>query len=283
MSLTTIKNVKINHIRYWAPTKFFIQDLLKNGKDSTEDLNRPLIQNYALIILNQPISNSQRDKILDAVWSNASLRICADGGANRLYECVQGSEKEHRYIPEYICGDLDSLHTEVANYYMSKGAEIEGKSEDQDSTDFEKCIALIDHIEHKNRQKEQLLTPVLKYDVVALGALGGRLDQTISSIHILHKMKDERDIYLVSQDDVAILLDKGKHQIQCDPRFEGPTCGILPIGVSNAILTTNGLKWNLTKTPTSIGTMISTSNQLEKNIVTIETDSPVIWSIELKY
>lgn len=40
---------------------------------------------YALIIVNQPI----RKDILDILWHAASLKLCADGGANRLYAVDQ--------------------------------------------------------------------------------------------------------------------------------------------------------------------------------------------------
>ncbi|WWC72138.1 uncharacterized protein I206_106098 [Kwoniella pini CBS 10737] len=41
---------------------------------------------YSLIIVNQPI----RQDLLAKAWKAASLRLCADGGANRLYDIDQG-------------------------------------------------------------------------------------------------------------------------------------------------------------------------------------------------
>lgn len=38
---------------------------------------------------------------------------------------------------------------------------------------------------------------------------------------------------------------QGHHQIDLDLRFVGPTCGLLPVGVASVVLTTTGLKWNL--------------------------------------
>ena len=82
----------------------------------------------------------------------------------------------------------------------------------------------------------------------------------------------------------------------------GQTCGILPVGIEKAIIRTKGLKWNMgTSTclleytaqnsradradgETSFNGLVSTSNHLlpEEPIVTIQTDQPLLWCIEIK-
>ncbi|KAF0498708.1 thiamine pyrophosphokinase [Gigaspora margarita] len=136
-----------------------------------------------------------------------------------------------------------------------------------------KCIELV-------RRKERESS--VKHEIVALGTFGGRVDQAMSNIHYLYKLKNERRIYLLSDQNMTILLDKGKHQIHCNQAIEGPSCGIIPIGIERAIVTTTGLEWNLTNSSTSFGEMISTSNHLTNDIVMIETDSPILWTVELK-
>ncbi|GBB90504.1 hypothetical protein RclHR1_01750003 [Rhizophagus clarus] len=225
---------------------------------------------YILIILNQPIQYP--NNIFHTLWENAYLRICADGGANQLYDKFEG-----KYIPNYIRGDLDSLRDDVHQFFFLKGTEVQHVSE-QDSTDFMKCIDLISIKEEKEEVENSS-----KYNVLAIGAFGGRFDQTMSNIHYLYKLKDERKIYLLSDKNMTFLLDKGKHNIFCDREIEGPACGILPIGVQRAILTTTGLKWNMTNVTTSFGVMISTSNILINDVITIETDVPVIWTVELQF
>ncbi|CAB4384474.1 unnamed protein product [Rhizophagus irregularis] len=223
---------------------------------------------YILIILNQPIQYS--NDIFHTLWENAYLRICADGGANHLYDEFKGI-----YIPHYIRGDLDSLRDDVRHFFHSQGTVIQLES-GQESTDFMKCIDLIS-IKEEEEEKSS------KYDVLAIGASGGRFDHIMSNIHYLYKLKYERKIYLLSEKNLIFLLDKGKHNILCDREIEGPTCGILPIGVQRAILTTTGLKWNITNVTSSFGVMISTSNILINDVITIETDVPVIWTVELQF
>jgi thiamine pyrophosphokinase len=108
------------------------------------------------------------------------------------------------------------------------------------------------------------------YDVVLLGGVSGRLDQTVHTLSYLHKLrKSGRRMFVVSDENVAWVLDQvgvfflmlfpflgpdcsphtlrvqGKHRISIDHSILGPTCGLLPVGVDSAVLTTTGLRWNL--------------------------------------
>lgn len=47
----------------------------------------------ALLILNQPIPDFA---LLDRLWQNSGFRICADGGANRLYDVFSGHLEKYR-------------------------------------------------------------------------------------------------------------------------------------------------------------------------------------------
>ncbi|RYG69163.1 hypothetical protein EON64_03390 [archaeon] len=69
---------------------------------------------YHLIILNSP---SLPYKLLPRLWSLSSTKICADGGANRLFKGFRDREESNLYIPDSIVGDLDSVENEVVEYY----------------------------------------------------------------------------------------------------------------------------------------------------------------------
>lgn len=47
------------------------------------------------------------------------IRVFADGASNRVYE-----KFHEKYIPNAICGDLDSIKKDVRSFYESKGVEI---------------------------------------------------------------------------------------------------------------------------------------------------------------
>ncbi|KAH8551391.1 thiamine pyrophosphokinase [Umbelopsis sp. PMI_123] len=249
-------------MRQWRPS-----DVLSPAKP---------LRSYALIILNQKLN---RMDVFKKLWSGASYRFCADGGANRLYDAfVDDLELREKYLPHAIHGDLDSLRKDVRDYYQSKKVEI-SQDHDQNSTDFMKCISLL----RKNEENNNKIGINTKYDIVAFPALGGRFDQTIASINQLYFLKDDtnRQTLLVSDENLTILLDKGKHRIECNRQIEGPTCGIMPLG-GPIILTTHGLQWDLTDYPCHFGGMVSTSNLLASDVVEIETDKPVVWTVELK-
>ncbi|KAI8848025.1 thiamine pyrophosphokinase, vitamin B1-binding domain-containing protein [Chytridium lagenaria] len=120
--------------------------------------------------------------------------------------------------------------------------------------------------------------PPPKYEIVVMGALGGRFDQTMSSVNL----------YLVCCDSIVVLLtSEFEHLIECDRSIEGPTCGLIPVGCPVAHMETEGLKWNLDHSmPSKFGGMISTSNAFEVGghegmaVVKVRTDAPVLWSVE---
>ncbi|KAI9012075.1 thiamine pyrophosphokinase, partial [Phycomyces nitens] len=213
---------------------------------------------FCLIQLNQPIVHIH---LFERLWANATIRLCADGGANRVYDAFESlPKKRDQYLPDEIRGDLDSIRPEVRAFYESKGVVVT-RIDDQYSTDFTKCVALM--------KEREVALGMKDLDVVAMSAIGGRFDQTIASINTLYFMKDEknRDYVLVSDENLTILLDKGIHRIQCT-KYDGPTCGVMPIGAP-ATITTQGLEWNLDKTLCFFGGMVSTSNAIVSELVTI--------------
>ena len=106
----------------------------------------------ALIILNTPIVNSGpgKDKLsgaLSILWRKSCYRICADGGANRLYQATVVSDNDdttktttcNEYLPDLITGDLDSLLPHVREYYEDRGVPIV-RVEDQDYHDLDVSV-----------------------------------------------------------------------------------------------------------------------------------------------
>ncbi|KAF7327626.1 TPK-B1-binding domain-containing protein [Mycena kentingensis (nom. inval.)] len=223
----------------------------------------------ALIILNQPFSKA----LFLRLWSSSEWRCCADGGANRLFDTL-GTERA-LYIPHLIKGDFDSLRPDVKAFYATQGVPIIQDS-DQYSTDLMKCVAAIESKEIEENKK---------YDIVLLGGLSGRLDQTIHTLSYLHKLRATRKcVFAVTDDNVGWVLDAGEHRIHVDHAVVGPTCGLLPVGVDATVLSTTGLRWNLSETESSFDGLVSTSNHFvpQENIVWIKTTKPIWWIAELR-
>lgn len=66
-----------------------------------------------LVILN---SDSFNSKLTASMWMKCDIKVCADGGANRLFDSLL-PELRANCIPDYIVGDLDSLRPEVKDFY----------------------------------------------------------------------------------------------------------------------------------------------------------------------
>ena len=146
-------------------------------KEEGSEANQPIIHRYespffpatnscspptppsALVILNTPIkslSDGKLSGVLGKLWEASSYRICADGGANRLYDATvsttsiqqEGEERRRKtdhcsnsndnntFLPDLITGDLDSLRLDVRRYYETRGVSII-RVEDQNFHDLD--------------------------------------------------------------------------------------------------------------------------------------------------
>ncbi|XP_038058379.1 thiamin pyrophosphokinase 1-like [Patiria miniata] len=227
----------------------------------------------ALILLNQPmVALRQQLKVL---WSRSVLKAVADGGSNRLYECMMGNHQS--YIPDLITGDFDSIRPEILLYYKRRGAKII-QTPDQDYTDFTKCLRLVLDTIQCNK---------LSVDtIVVLGAFGQRFDQTLANVNTLYEanVNTKIPVYLLADRSLGCLLRPGKHVIEVNTGLEDSWCGLVPIGNKCRQVTTTGLKWNLDHQPMQFGGLISTSNTYAEGAekVTVQTDQPLFWTMGFK-
>lgn len=227
----------------------------------------------ALIILNQPFSAG----LLKTLWATSEWHSCADGGANRLYDVLGASGDPNllsSLLPDIVKGDLDSLRDDVRLYYTSLNVPVIYDS-DQDSTDLMKCVQVLEEKERLTGQE---------FEIVILGGLSGRLDQTVHTLSYLHKLRKTRKrVFVVTDDNVGWVLNEGEHLIHINHDVLGQTCGLLPVGIDSTTLTTTGLRWNLDNTESSFDGLVSTSNHLVPGQdVTIKTSKPIWWCAELR-
>ena len=163
-------------------------------------------------------------------------------------------------LPHIIIGDFDSIRPEVKDYYEKKGVKI-FHNKDQDTTDLEKCVYYVfetsenlTKYDKKDSPKNVLMQDNCSYTkLIILGAFGGRIDQTLASIHILYKMNSffkekcrENEIILMDDYSLMIFLEAGENIVRCSERYESlEGCGLIPIGEKVETIQTSGFKYNL--------------------------------------
>ncbi|KAE9962717.1 hypothetical protein BLS_010105 [Venturia inaequalis] len=266
-----------------------------------------------LIILNQPIQDFET---LKRIWSHTRYRICADGGANRLYHLLSGSLEKHRleFLPNLIHGDLDSLSPSTSDFYSSKGVTI-SKDEDQYSTDFGKCMKILTNgyppdspyekpnsIPPSSTTTDSPSAAAGYHDIIILSSLAGRVDQGLGLLHELlresrrksHRQEVQNQIqedsrpqpptrlWLLSEQSLSFLLTPGKSTIKSLSSTAGiftENIGILPI-YGAATISTKGLEWDVQDWETEMGGMVSTSNHVLGDEVVVVTDRVVLFTVE---
>ncbi|KAM5354148.1 hypothetical protein ACJ41O_000798 [Fusarium nematophilum] len=233
-------------------------------------------QDFALLILNQPLRNGAN---LRKLWKNSSVRVAADGGANRLHKLSSFHGKYSNL--QLIIGDLDSLTPTVRDFYSSQPSPATVVHDaDQESTDFAKAINWI---------RKEYPSGI---DIVALGGIGGRVDQGLSQLHHLYLFQTDPAyargrVYLLSGSSLTFLLKKGTHHIQVREDGEedvfGKHAGIIPLK-GTAHITTHGFEWDVTDWETEIGGRLSTSNHVLPDVQTVQitTDTDVLFTVALK-
>lgn len=233
---------------------------------------------------------------------SASVRVCADGGGNRLLSTFRTEVYDGRLpLPNAIVGDLDSLSIKARSWYAQRGVEIAFRP-GQYATDLQKSIQWVEDWENEGGNQLRRDLPMGQLELVIFGGLGGRLDQTAHTLHVLWKLtpglaaaggyedpdldienasrkrggqvEKRRRTYVVGDGSLVFLLPPGGHRLFHPRPILGEACGILPFGVQSNVgedpsqrtganVTTRGLEWDVTPdTPQSIGGYLSTSNHV---------------------
>ncbi|GAB4821730.1 hypothetical protein N2152v2_008776 [Parachlorella kessleri] len=226
-----------------------------------------------LILLNRPLP-----LVTLHLWQRAAIRICADGGANRLHDELPSlirdrpaAELRDQFLPDLIAGDLDSIRPSVMEFYQKRGVKLLDLSEDQMTTDLTKNL----HCMQQLREQRQLPEP---FTMVAVGGIGGRLDHVLANLNALYTHRDVR-LVLCGDDNLTRLIPRGRAVIRPGRPLEGPTCGLIPLQ-GPAVGTSSGLRWNLESTKMQVGGLISTSNIMDADEIAVESDSDLVWTVE---
>lgn len=240
------------------------------------DLDEDVVEKTALIILNSPIAEYEYFRRL---YEHASFCVCADGGANRLADLLQSHHAGLDWqqalqvaLPHAIHGDLDSLDEDIGARYEALGVDI-SHDPDQYSTDFGKAVKKV---------AERL--PNVR-DVLVMGSVGGRVDQGIGLLGEFYReqivQQPSLRFWLFSEASVSTILEVGTTDI-ATPLKDGRikrNIGILPL-YGPAVISTQGLEWDVQDWPTEMGGQMSTSNHIVEDRISVITDREVLFTVE---
>ena len=191
-------------------------------------------------MLNNAITNSKTILCLNSTLPDDSKLyegkyiIATDGAANRLHTLG--------IIPNLIIGDFDSIdpaeHKNVTQIH----------SPDQNQSDFQKALS---HI------KEHELGPFIVF-----GVNDGLLDHIICNISLIA----EHDCTFYAPPILGCSISsKGVHNFAA-----GKNSKISIMGLPNAVISSQGLKWELNKTPLDFPAHNSWFNRCLDNTINIE-------------
>ena len=150
-----------------------------------------------------------------------TLSIAADGGA-RVAAALG-------VIPHVVIGDMDSIAPDELAALEAAGADVRRYPAEKDETDLE--LALL-YAAGRGAAR-----------ITVIGALGGRLDQTISNLYLLAlPVLAGCDVRLLAGRQEAWLLGPGDHTIEGAP---GDTISLIPMNGSAQGIHTEGLHYPL--------------------------------------
>jgi thiamine pyrophosphokinase len=188
----------------------------------------------AVIFANGECPNPQ--EAMELVHSD-DLVLAADGGTRHALAAG--------VIPQVVIGDLDSLSPADQACVEAAGSQFVRFSPRKDETDLE--LALL----YAARGGAT--------EIVVLGALGGRLDQTIANVLLLALPELRNiDVRIVAGPQEAFLI-QGEAAIEGQP---GDVVSLIPLGGDAVDVTTDGLEWRLEEDTLHFGLARGVSNVL---------------------
>eukprot|EP01060_Flectonema_neradi_P038560 TRINITY_DN8139_c0_g1_i1.p1 TRINITY_DN8139_c0_g1~~TRINITY_DN8139_c0_g1_i1.p1 ORF type:complete len:229 (+),score=33.62 TRINITY_DN8139_c0_g1_i1:127-813(+) len=193
-------------------------------------------------------------------WNRAKTRLCADGALQRV--------KEYSLCkPTHVVGDFDSISPDLLNEYEIGGGFVK-KIDCQNSTDFQKCLQVIEHD--------------IKYcgDIVVSLGLGGRRDHEHLNLRTAVNTTPS-NIILAGSCSVIHPLRPGLNIINIETPYDSGV-GILPL-LGPTMTTTKGLKWDLNGVELGYhdSLMWTSSNEPISDVVEVTVDRPALWTISL--
>ena len=194
--------------------------------------------------------------LAQAALQAGDLVIAADGGGRHCL--ALGIE------PAVVIGDFDSLTAEELEHFKTQGAEIIPHPKRKNETDLE--LALLYATEHGAKE------------ILVLGALGGRLDMTLSNFLLTahEQLRQQQISFLAGKQRLYPIYQ----QVQVEGQ-SGDVVSLIPIGGDVTGVTTQGLEYSLKNETLHFGATRGISNVLLGNAAEVTIQSGMLLCIVL--
>jgi len=149
------------------------------------------------------------------------------------------------WYPDVLVGDMDSVASNILAELESSDCAVVRHSPRKDETDLE--LALTEAVERGATE------------MIVLGAIGGRVDHTISNVMLLSMpvLIGRRVMILNGDTEIALIRNVGR--VRGCP---GDTVSLIPICGDARGVTTEGLEWQLSEGTLAFGYARGVSNVL---------------------
>lgn len=208
----------------------------------------------AIIFINGLIEDYTK---LAAFVNDDDFLIGADGGTRHCLAIGR--------TPHLVVGDLDSLEPDTLNELSVQGVKIERHPVEKDATDLE--LAIESALRHDADE------------IVLVGTLGGRLDQTLANLLILAQSRWSVPIHLVEGDQMAQIV-RGGETVTLTGSV-GDTVSVLPLCDEVTGITFTGLKYPLDNFTMPFGSTRGISNEIINHPVTIRITTGTLLAVHL--
>ena len=183
--------------------------------------------------------------------------IAANGGTHHCMAL--------RLRPNVVIGDMDSISESVRESLSREGTQFMVHPSDKDETDLELALR---HAVSKGCE-----------EILLLGILGGRLDQTLANLLVLTR-PEWRPARLTAADgpDFATLLREGE-EVKIEAQG-GDTVSLIPLSPKVGGVTTQGLRWSLQDADMELGSTLGISNETSEEVARVRIEEGLLLVVE---
>jgi thiamine pyrophosphokinase len=207
----------------------------------------------AIVIANGHVGNSEASRVQN--WPHDCV-ICADGGAQHALGLG--------LAPDVVVGDLDSLDGDLQARLEDEGCQVLVHPPRKDETDLE--LALRYAIDHGVDE------------ILILGALGGRIDQTLANILLLALPELQKVKTRIVAGDQEMFLIRGQAFIEGQV---GDTVSLLPIAGDVRGITAEGLEYPLQHGTLKFGPTLGISNVLTVPVARVQVGQGLLLCVHI--